>query len=248
MIGHLFGENLIVEKEFAGVICEAAAVVVIEWTNPDFKLGLKRAGFRNLRDGLVSPSHGNGFKVGRWTALGGFEKRPTPFTAFVGAKRYYIITEVSLGDLDAKVNVAINGMARCRSVAFGARGEFGRRWLDRGRYATNRKRHACATSVSLARGEPPDAFPARALSLATLAGSRAAADAPPRAQMQAFHCRAASRSFAAGSCASELDAAQPRMTARSRGRDRAAPRQKVLRPPNGSRRSQDYRFIFRIQS
>lgn len=56
----------------------------------------------------------------------------------MGAKRYYIITEVNLRDLEQKVNVAIDGDGACPVGGVWSSWEFGRRWQDRGHYAVNR--------------------------------------------------------------------------------------------------------------
>jgi len=53
----------------------------------------------------------------------------------VGAKRYYIITEESLGDLEAQVNVAIDGDGAMPIGGVWSTWQFCRRWRDRGRYA-----------------------------------------------------------------------------------------------------------------
>jgi hypothetical protein len=56
----------------------------------------------------------------------------------VAAKRYYIITEARLADLEARVNVAVEGDGAMPIGGVWSTWEFGRRWLDRGGYATNR--------------------------------------------------------------------------------------------------------------
>ena len=83
----------------------------------------------NVRPSL-SPLRTGADSVG-WPEPRG-ERPPDPFSAFVAAKRYYIITEVTLSDLEAKVNVAIEGDGAMPLGGVWSTWEFGRRWLDRG--------------------------------------------------------------------------------------------------------------------